>query len=203
MLPTFHQYIKRRIALAMGLQGITIFILFLCTLTTPVLKNSGLAEYNGTVYGVYGYSKLQKDYEPSSVVSMFAPVYKSESSGWLISSFSREYLSNLMVLFPILTVYSLLIFLTSFITLLVALYHSQSLNGLRKIIFINTLCFTFAFLLSVMTCIEIFLLFMPHVTIFSWLTLVLPLVWYVNKLQLSKSIIFLDEMETAFNNIHK
>lgn len=150
------------------LQFISMAFLIICCVTAPVIRQIGLAKFEGITYGTFGYcssegvcSSASASYGPESLTS--------DTSAWKLNDAARGRLGKILIVMPIAAGFNFLALIVTIVSLALSVFHSN-FESISAIMFIVNLIFDIiGFLTAALMCVVTFLLFFPKITWCSWL----------------------------------
>ena len=162
---------KLILLLASFLQLISFSGFLICCLTSPIIRNLGLAQVGGVSYGAFGYCQALDSFSCSRVRLIYnaSKVRLSGSSfeRWWLGPKARHTIGELLISIPIATCMTFICFVVPLV--FIFLFQSEGTNV--SLIASNAILHILSLLSTIFACIVILLQFHPYTTWCGWLTL--------------------------------
>ncbi|ODV93226.1 hypothetical protein PACTADRAFT_82578 [Pachysolen tannophilus NRRL Y-2460] len=154
-----------RVAMTPTLMLLVSFVFQLvAVLSVPVTSKIALCTYSGYKFGVFGLCSTSSD-ECSSVEIGYSKTTVSELQGFSLPSNARHSISNLLIVHPISTGFTFILFILS------ALTHFKQFNRSLRFLSFAIIWTLPTFLLCLLSFLVDILLFLPHLDWGGWIVL--------------------------------
>ncbi|CAI6649360.1 AAB_G0017520.mRNA.1.CDS.1 [Saccharomyces cerevisiae] len=143
----------------------------ICCLTSPIIRNWGLAQAAGVSYGTFGYCKTLNSFSCSRVRLIYN-TSKEKLPGpslerWWLSPKARHTIGGLLISIPVATCLTFI----SFVLPLVIIFLFQTGGTNVSLITSNAILHILTLLSTIFACTVVLLQFHPYTTWCGWLTL--------------------------------